>query len=449
MLLALVISLAGTALPTPGAAALRSDDPPVKVWLNHDNYFRRGDKARVNVRLAEDGYLLVLRADVDGRVRVLFPLDPSDDAFVRGGETIEVRGRGDREAFFVDDREGSGVVVAARSVAPFKFDEFVRGDHWDYRVLSARDAGDDKEEALVDLVQKMTPDGHFDYDDVKYVVSSGRDSYYDSYYPRYSAGFGYGWGWPYRYGLYSACYDPFFYDPFVCDYDPFFFAPYRFSFAFGFGYPYFYRPFFYNPFFYRPFGFGGYAFYRQPRNLFINRVRGVGSGWGMYFKDQPGTNVGIGGMGPRFRVPQGTLATGATRGRSGIAIRERDVMRPGVSDRGRAVSFPERDGVVRGRGDRPSDSRTPVAREPESRGRDGGRSADRPAPERRSGGGGGWSPPRSSGGGGGGGGGGWSRRSGGGGGGGGGGGFSRGGGGGGSRGSGGSRGGGGGGRRGR
>src|SRR3989449_4494487 len=87
-----------------------TDDPPVKVWLNHDNYFQRGDNARVNVRLADDGYLLVLRADAEGRVRVLFPLDPSNDNFARGHETIEVRGRGDREAFFVDDREGSGLV---------------------------------------------------------------------------------------------------------------------------------------------------------------------------------------------------------------------------------------------------------------------------------------------------------------------------------------------------
>src|SRR5258705_13581314 len=91
-----------------------TDDPPVKVWLNHDNYFERGDKARVNVRLGDDGYVLVLRADADRRVRVLFPLDPSDDNFVRGRETIDVRGRAAREAFYVDDPEGSGLVLVAR-----------------------------------------------------------------------------------------------------------------------------------------------------------------------------------------------------------------------------------------------------------------------------------------------------------------------------------------------
>src|SRR2546428_178939 len=266
-----------------------TDDPPVKVWLNHDNYFQRGDKARVNVRLADDAYVLVLRADGEGRVRVLFPLDPSNDDFVRGHETIEVRGRGDREAFFVDDREGSGLVLAARSTTPFKFDEFVRGDHWDYRVLDARQAGDDKEAALVDMVQGMTTEGRFDYDAVTYVVTSAR-AYYDSYYPHYTAvGFGFGWGWPYRYryaALYSTCYDPFFYDPFLC-YDPIFYRPYSFGFGYGF-YGYGYRPSVY---------YGGrYGFSNRPRNLFINRVR-TGTGLQVTFRDRLGTNTGGGGGG--------------------------------------------------------------------------------------------------------------------------------------------------------
>src|SRR4029077_4268172 len=124
MMLALLVTLVGSPAPKPAVAAVRSDDPPVKVWLNKDNNFRRGDKARVNVRLAEDGYVVVLRADTDGRGRVLFPLDPTDDHFVRGHETIEVRGRGDREAFYVDDRQGSGIVLFDMSVATFKCDVF-------------------------------------------------------------------------------------------------------------------------------------------------------------------------------------------------------------------------------------------------------------------------------------------------------------------------------------
>src|SRR5213593_4870241 len=77
--------------PVVNTPAARADDPPVRVWLNSDGYYNRGDRAKVRVRLEEDGYLLVLQSDVDGHVRVLFPLDPSDDDFVRGGRDFELR----------------------------------------------------------------------------------------------------------------------------------------------------------------------------------------------------------------------------------------------------------------------------------------------------------------------------------------------------------------------
>jgi len=360
-----------------------TDDPPVKVWLNHDNYFQRGDKARVNVRLAEDGYVLVLRADAEGRVRVLFPLDPSDD-------------------------------------------NFVRGDHWDYRVLDARQASDDKEAALLDMVQRMTAEGRFDYDAVTYAVASARayyDSYYDSYYPHYTvANFGYGWGWPYRYnryGFYSTCYDPFFYDPFLC-YDPIFYRPYGYGFygvGFGFGYRGYYG--------------GGFRYSNRPHNLFINRGHvASGGGWQMYFKDRPGTNTTDGGIGPRFRAPEGTFVT--RRRPDATPVRERDAMQRGggdragfsargggdVRDRGNAGDRGEwrNRGDVRDRPDRGDrgDGSRPTVREPERRGGDGdSRDGGRAVPERRGGGGdnrdgGRAAPERRGGGGGGGGGGGWS-----------------------------------------
>lgn len=242
MVLLLLILLAAPAPSDAAATAVRSDDPPVKVWLDQGNY-RRGDKAHVSVKLGEDGYLVVLRADADRRVRVLFPLDPGDDAFVRGGQMIEVRGRGDREAFSIDERDGSGLVLAARSVTPLNFNEFMRGDHWDYRVLIARDAGDDKEQALLDIVQRMVPDGHFDYDAVSYTLASPRAAFEGAYYPYSSSiglGLGYGFGGPrsFRFSLAfgervffppfffrARCFDPFFFDPFFCNrffVDPFF-----------------------------------------------------------------------------------------------------------------------------------------------------------------------------------------------------------------------------------
>src|SRR5579862_6767905 len=81
--------------PKPVSA---SDDPPIRVWLSDNNY-QPGDRATVKIRLADDGYVVVLRADASGHLRVLFPLDPGTDNFVKGGKTFEIRGRGDRDAF--------------------------------------------------------------------------------------------------------------------------------------------------------------------------------------------------------------------------------------------------------------------------------------------------------------------------------------------------------------
>src|SRR2546427_657033 len=135
MVLALMLPLLVHTPSGAGAVAGRADEPPIKVWLNQDGSYQYGDRARVYMRMVEDGYLVVLRADSDGRVRVLFPVDPADNNFLQGDKTIEIRGRGDREAFSIDERNGPGVVLAARSVVPFHFDDFVLGDHWNYAVL--------------------------------------------------------------------------------------------------------------------------------------------------------------------------------------------------------------------------------------------------------------------------------------------------------------------------
>src|SRR5438874_5465968 len=385
MMLTLMVSLLASLPPD----AIRSDDPPIKVSLNQDNYFVRGDRARVKIRTAEDGYVVVLRSDAQGRVRVLFPLDPTDDDFVRGGRTIEVRGRGDREAFYVDDADGAGVVLAARSAAPFRFDEFVRGDHWDYRVLDAREAGDDKEAALLDIAQRMVPDGHFDYDVIQYTVAS-RSSYYGYGHSYSSLRVGFGWGWPYhRYGFsYGSCFDPFFYDPFFCGsafYDPFFYDPFFYG-------PYVYRPYVYRPFIYTR----GIIIHTRPRyagGLFIDRVRPRGSG--LTFKQRVTQGPSTLGVGPRLRIPPGTLLSTTTRVRAvpvsapaSTPVRVRDSW---IDPRQRgAVPTRPADGV-------PVDAPAPEARAPERRDnggserpapeRRGGGGVDRPAPERRGGGG--------------------------------------------------------------
>src|SRR6266513_3199095 len=122
-------------LPALAPDVPQADGPdPITVKLNHEQ-FSRGDKARVYVQAAQDGHLVVLHADPQGRIRVLFPADPTADDFVRGGRRVEVRGRGDRDAFLIDTDDGSGTVLAAVSPDPFTYASFVRNDHWDFRAL--------------------------------------------------------------------------------------------------------------------------------------------------------------------------------------------------------------------------------------------------------------------------------------------------------------------------
>src|SRR6266849_3100293 len=236
---------------------------PVTVRLNHDQY-DPGDRVRVYVESAGDGYLVVLHADPDGRVRVLFPLDPTDDAFVRGGRKFEVRGRGDRDALQVEANDGSGTMLAAVAPDAFKFADFIRNDHWDFRALGGPSGAvrDDPLARLLDIVQKMSGDsaGHFDYDYATYVVNArdiaSRYGYGSGYYPHFRLGY-----------YYNPFFDPFCADPF-----------YGWSascYAFGYGFGYGYR--------------GGYGF---------------GVGFPIYRPYRPyRAYIFTGASGPRFVIP--------------------------------------------------------------------------------------------------------------------------------------------------
>ena len=194
MINALLLALSLPAATHGSVAA----DPPIHVKLS-DDVLSTGDHAKVRVRLAQAGYLLVLRADANGHVRVLYPLDPTDSAIVPAGKDFEIRGRGDREAFTADEREGTGTILAARSSEPFNFESFQRGRHWDYRALAAEQTGQDQEAALVDVVDRMSS-GQYDYDVTTYTVAAGPPArYYAGYYgPWYYHPYGY----YYPYGYY-------------------------------------------------------------------------------------------------------------------------------------------------------------------------------------------------------------------------------------------------------
>jgi len=156
--------------------------PRVEVWTNKDQIYARGERVRVYFRTDIDAYVTVLRVDTDGRVRVLFPRDPWEDAFVRGAETYETRGRYDGYAFEVSDYPGVGYVFAIASADPFRFDPIVASDHWDYRVISGGRIHGDPYVELTSFAQRILPGESYadwDYDMAPYYVERQYD------YPRF------------------------------------------------------------------------------------------------------------------------------------------------------------------------------------------------------------------------------------------------------------------------
>jgi hypothetical protein len=315
MLAPLLFALIGPAAPamTPVTPA-----PPqaLRVWLNRQGTLDRGDKVRAYTRTADDGYLFVLHVEPNGRVRVLFPLDPFDDGFIRAGQDYEIRGRGDREAFQVYETSGAGTVLAAVSPDPYRFDALVVNGHWDYRAADWN-MGGDPEADLVALVGRLTNGGRFDYDVVRYVVGGydvayggGDDWYspglYDPYYDGHSwyggsgfsihVGFGFGRGYGYR----RHFYDPWYWDP----WDPWWYPSPCWG---GCFYPFSY----YTPVYY------AYPYYGPDRYVYYGAPGGT-LGRGYTFKS-PDDRYGLSPnpVGVRRR----TLATGSgtSPGRAGVA----------------------------------------------------------------------------------------------------------------------------------
>ena len=395
MISSLLLSFALAGVPADSAVtSTQTDDPAVQLWISDDRRFLPGDRAKVQVRTRDDGYLLVLHVDTEGHVRVLFPIDPKDDDFVRGGRKYEIRGRGGREAFTADSRTGQGTVYAAVSSDPFKFDGYVLGDHWDYRALAPQRLSSQPESELNDLVRRMSQED-FDYDILTYdvldrVAYSDYSSspyystpYYSGYYDtcfscgyRYHSGFTFGifFGRPYR---------PYYYDPF---YDPFFYDPYY--------YPAYYRPYYYYPRVYYPYNTFPYnryyGYYNSPRNRYYGP-----NTYGPYtpyrFRGTSGTLAGYGGRGfagsrlintvylpPRSRVIQPGTSSPARRL---TANEPREVVGQPAAPAGRDARRVESAPVLRdnpGRAVSGGERRTPQGREAEAR-RSGGEADGRRA----------------------------------------------------------------------
>jgi len=166
-----IAPLVALLLQHPVASAPAAPPPRVvRVWLGSASPLVRGAAVRVYVEAGQDGNLVVLHRRTDGRIEVLFPKHPDTDPFVRAG-TYEIRGSDDRAAWVVAEPDGTGMVLAALSPDPLKFDEFVRAAAWDPDALVPAWSGADAAGSMSDIVQRMLGDGYFNYDLVTYSVA--------------------------------------------------------------------------------------------------------------------------------------------------------------------------------------------------------------------------------------------------------------------------------------
>ena len=150
----------------------------IRVWINGESPYHRGDGARVYVHMDEPGHVTILRADTDGRIRVLFPSDPWRQNFVRGGRTLEVGESQRHPSFTIDEDPGVGYILAVTSSESFDYDEVTRGDYWDFRLVRDGRIRGDPYVALTNLARRIAPDS-YRYDITPYYV----EQHYD--YPRF------------------------------------------------------------------------------------------------------------------------------------------------------------------------------------------------------------------------------------------------------------------------
>lgn len=170
---AVALTLAALALPlraedSPVRGSLsgwsHGDQPGIRIWTSHGEVYRRGERVRLYFRTERDAYVMILRADSDGRLRVLFPRVPSENNYVRGGATYDVPNYGRRDAFVVDDDPGVGYVFAVAAQDQFRWDPWTSADHWQLERVSDGRIHGDPYSSLEELVQRILPEGYADYD---------------------------------------------------------------------------------------------------------------------------------------------------------------------------------------------------------------------------------------------------------------------------------------------
>jgi hypothetical protein len=105
----------------PARAQSNSAAIGVEVWTDRgsDAVYQPGDTMGVQVRVSEDGYLLVYEIDAEGAVRVLWP-ERGSNGWIEGRETVEIPSEHSNLQLVVEPQTGESYVVAIASRLPFQ-----------------------------------------------------------------------------------------------------------------------------------------------------------------------------------------------------------------------------------------------------------------------------------------------------------------------------------------
>jgi hypothetical protein len=206
-----------TLLPILAALqAAPADRPAVRVETYPQTFLRAGEPVRVQVDVARDGYLLVLRADTRGRIFVLHPATPDRDTFTGAGASLTLRDRHGNAPFHAFEEDGDGYVLAVLADRPFRLDDYRYGSQWSYRLLGTGYVGRDAVGGLLELAGAMAPGAELEWDVAVYRVAGRMVGLYDAHaFQRRGLCFGFGFigrPWGLAYAVYQD--DVFFADPF-------------------------------------------------------------------------------------------------------------------------------------------------------------------------------------------------------------------------------------------
>lgn len=103
--------------------------PPVDVdvWTDRGEraVYYAGERIRIYFEVSRDAYVVVYDVDTEGRVRLIFPVDPYSDGWVQSGTTYRLPPVGTAWDLTVSGPPGIDYVVAVASTEPFLWDEYV------------------------------------------------------------------------------------------------------------------------------------------------------------------------------------------------------------------------------------------------------------------------------------------------------------------------------------